>query len=599
MTPPQKGRLLWPFVLPLILLAAFAPRARVAATPPQAAVASAHPAATQAGIEVLVSGGNAFDAAVAVSAAIGVVEPYGSGIGGGGFWLLHRARDGLQVMVDGRERAPLAAHRDLFLDDGGRFVPEQALDGPLAAAIPGVPAALAHLSAHYGRLPLAATLAPAIRLARTGFEVDPQYRRFAALRAPALRRYPAAATQLLVQGEPPPAGHRLRQPDLAATLETLAREGREGFYVGPIARRLVEGVRAAGGIWTLEDLAQYQVLEREPVVGEFRGWRLVSAAPPSSGGVLLVSMLNMLSALGPGTLEGPGRTHALVEVMRRAYRDRARYLGDPDQVEIPLARLTHPLYAAGLIRDFDPQRATPSRLEDLRCPPCGDAVLGAPPEGRQTTHFSILDADGNRVAATLSINYPFGSGFVAPGTGVLLNDEMDDFSAQPGVPNVYGLVGGEANAIAPSRRMLSSMSPSFLESGEGVAILGTPGGSRIITMVLQGILATVEGVPLEDWIARPRIHHQFLPDRIELEPGALSAEERLYLTARGHRLQPLEQPFGNMQAIYWDKESGRVQAASDPRGIGSARLLEPRPTTAPSTTAGVANARAPRAVLDL
>lgn len=597
MTPPRKGRLARPFIFALGLLAVFASQARVAKAPLQAAVASAHPAATQAGIDILAAGGNAFDAAVAVSAALGVVEPYGSGIGGGGFWLLHRELDGRQVMIDGRERAPLAAHRDLFLDGQGRFVPELALDGPLAAGIPGVPAALVHLSTHYGRLPLAQCLAPAIRLARDGFEIDPQYRRFAELRAPVIRRHPAAAAQLLVDGAPPPTGHRLRQPDLAETLHSLALEGHEGFYGGPMAKRLVEGVRAAGGIWTLEDLAQYRVLEREPIVGTYRRWRVVSAPPPSSGGVLLIAMLNMLTALeseaSPGTLEGTGRAHALVEVMRRAYRDRARYLGDPDQVSIPVARLTHPFYAAGLIRDFDPKHASPSRLEDLRCPPTMDKGPGGITEGQQTTHFSILDGEGNRVAATLSINYPFGSGFIPPGTGVLLNDEMDDFSAQPGVPNAYGLVGGEANAIAPGKRMLSSMAPTFLESEQGVGILGTPGGSRIITLVLQGILATVEGRPVNEWITQPRLHHQFLPDRIQFEPGALTAEGQAGLAARGHALEPMEHPLGNVQAVYWDKESGGVQAASDPRGIGSAQLLDLRPRHGSSDTPGAGNPSLP------
>jgi len=590
MLPPQKGRRWWPFLLALALLVAVAAQARTVQSPPQSAVASAHPAATGAGIAILAAGGNAFDAAVAVSAALGVVEPYGSGLGGGGFWLLHRASDGHQVMIDGRERAPLAAHRDLYLDAAGRFVPELALDGPLAAGIPGVPAALVHLSERYGRLPLERSLAPATALARDGFDVDPHYRRFAGFRADTLRRSEAAARQFLVDGEAPPEGYRLRQPDLARTLETLASEGHAGFYAGPLAQRLVAGVRAGGGIWTQEDLGQYQVVEREPIVGTYRGWRIVSAAPPSSGGVLLVSMLNMLAALDPASLDGPRRTHTLVEVMRRAYRDRARYLGDPDQVEIPLERLTHPYYAAGLIRDFDPDRATPSRLEDLRCPPAGDAIPGGEMrEGRQTTHFSILDREGNRVAGTLSINYPFGSGFVPPGTGVLLNDEMDDFSAQPGVPNVYGLVGGEANAIAPGKRMLSSMSPTFLESEQGLAILGTPGGSRIITMVLQGILATVDGVPVDDWVARPRIHHQYLPDRVEFEPGALSAQEEADLRAQGHTLEPLERPFGNMQAIYWDKRANRVQAASDPRGIGSARVLEASPAAGPPAPQKTAN----------
>ncbi len=540
---------------------------------PRAAVASAHPAATRAGIDILAAGGNAFDAAVAVGAALAVVEPYSSGLGGGGFWLLHRAADARTLMLDARERAPLAAHRAMYLDDQGQFVPERALDGPLAAGIPGLPAALTHLSTRYGRLPLGTTLAPAIALARDGVAVDRVYRDYAAFRRDTLRASPAASAQFLVEGEPPPPGHLLRQPDLAATLDALVREGQAGFYAGPIAERLVTAVRAGGGIWTTDDLRDYQVIERAPISGTYRGWRLVSAAPPSSGGVLLIAMLNMLDTLDVAALTGVERTHALVEVMRRAYRERARALGDPDQVAVPVERLTHPLYAAGLIRDFDLRWATPSRLADLDCAPWTErrpADQTPAPESHHTTHFSILDRDGNRVAATLSINYPFGSGFVAPGTGVLLNDEMDDFSAQPGVPNVYGLVGGEANAIAPGRRMLSSMSPTFLESEQGIAILGTPGGSRIITMVLQSVLAVTDGAPVADWVTRPRIHHQFLPDRMQFEPDALSAADQAALAAKGHRLEPLQRPFGNMQAIFWDRVHGRVQAASDPRGIGSA-----------------------------
>jgi gamma-glutamyltranspeptidase/glutathione hydrolase len=519
--------------------------------------------ATEAGLKILDAGGNAFDAAVAVTAALAVVEPYGSGIGGGGFWLLHRAQDCHETMLDGRERAPLAAHRDLFLDDAGQFVPESALVGPLSAGIPGTPAALVQLAERYGSLPLAQTLAPAIGLARDGFEIGDGYRRVAAWRLSALRASPAAASQFLLEEEVPPRGHRLRQPELAGTLERLASDGHAGFYAGETAERLVAGVRAAGGIWTPEDLAEYRAVEREPIVASFRGWRLVSAAPPSSGGVLLVQILNMLFAIEPQPESGTARIHALTESMRRAYRDRARYLGDPDHVEMPIERLTHPHYAAGLIRDFDPTRATPSTTAET------DAAAS---EGRDTTHFSILDREGNRVAATLSINYPFGSGFVPPGTGVLLNDEMDDFSAQPGVANAYGLVGGEANAIGPGKRMLSSMSPTFLESPETVAILGTPGGSRIITMVLQGILGAVDGVPLQDWIARPRIHHQYLPDRLEFESGAVSPTEQRDLTAMGHRLELLIRPIGDMQAILWDRANGQVKAASDPRGAGHAEV---------------------------
>ncbi|MBK1718891.1 gamma-glutamyltransferase [Thiocystis violacea] len=546
----------------LLLVLAIASRAGPV-TPPKAAIATAHPLATEAGFSILADGGNAFDAAVTISAVLAVVEPYNSGLGGGGFWLLHRAADGHEVMLDGRERAPLAAHPDLYLDARGQFVPELALDGPLAAAIPGLPAAFCHLAEHYGRLPLAKSLEPAIGLARDGFPVDESYRRMATWRLAALRASPAASAQFLPGGEVPPLGYLLRQTDLAATLTALATQGCDGFYAGPLAERLVSGVRAAGGIWSLEDLARYRVVERAPIVAEYQGWRLVSAAPPSSGGVLLAQMLNMLAVLPPDQLKGEPRAHALVEVMRRAYRDRAAYLGDPDQVAMPIARLTDPDYAAGLIRDYDPARATPSRVGDGCEPETFE-------EGRDTTHFSILDRDGNRVAATLSINYPFGSGFVPPGTGVLLNDEMDDFSAQPGVANVYGLVGGEANAIAPGKRMLSSMSPTFLESERGVAILGTPGGSRIIGMVLQGILAAVEGAPVDDWVARPRIHHQYLPDRVEYEPGALDAAGQAAMRSRGHRLEPVERGFGNMQAIHWDRVGGRVEAASDPRGAGRA-----------------------------
>ncbi len=531
-----------------------------AVTPPAAAIASAHPLATAAGFAVLDLGGNAFDAAIAVGAALGVVEPYGSGLGGGGFWLLHRASDGFQVMLDGRERAPLAAHRDLYLDSEGRFVPELALDGALAAGIPGTPAALDHLARHYGRLPLASTLAPAIRLARDGFPADAHYRRLAQWRAGALRRSPAAAAQFLIAGEPPSEGQTIRQPDLADTLEALARDGQAGFYAGPVAETLVAGVRAAGGIWTPEDLAQYRVIERTPITADYRGWRLVSAAPPSSGGVLLAEMLHMLAGFDLDGLDPTARTHLLVEVMRRAYRDRATYLGDPDFLEVPVARLTHPLYAAGLARDIDPNRATPS------------AGCAQGPEGTNTTHFSILDRAGNRVSATLSINTPFGSGLVPPGTGVLLNNEMDDFSARAGTPNAYGLVGGAANAIAPGKRMLSSMSPTFLESEAGVAILGTPGGSRIISMVLNSILAAVAGGPPADWVAIPRFHHQFLPDRIQYEPDALTPVQIAGLEAKGHQLEPVAAGFGNMQAILWDRRSGRVEAASDPRGLGGAEV---------------------------
>ena len=563
--PTARGPRFGAFLLCVLVLFGGAGSASAAAPvkPPAQAVASAHPLATEAGQAILDAGGNAFDAAIAVSAALAVVEPYSSGIGGGGFWLLHRARDGRQVMIDGRERAPLAAHRNLYLDEAGAVVPGLSMDGPLAAAIPGEPAALAHLATHYGRLPLADSLAPAIRLAEQGFAVDEHYRRFAAFRLQVLQRFAATAGIFLQHNEVPAPGTVIRQPDLAATLRALAGHGRDGFYGGKVGALLVQGVREAGGIWTLEDLAAYRVVEREPVGFDYRDLHVVSAAPPSSGGVALATMLHILEGYPLTRLDEAGQVHLIVEAMRRAYRDRAQYLGDPDFVSIPVQELIHPWYAAGLRASIRTDRATPSGSL---------AAVEPAPAGNHTTHFSILDRDGNRVAATLSVNYPFGSGFVAPGTGVLLNDEMDDFSAKPGVPNAYGLVGAEANAIAPGKRPLSSMTPTFVESERGVAILGTPGGSRIITMVLLGVLDLEAGHGPASWVARPRFHHQYLPDLIEYEPEAFSDEVLDALAARGHRLKQLARDYGNMQAIYWDYARERVEAASDPRGIGRAEV---------------------------
>ncbi|HET8700941.1 MAG TPA: gamma-glutamyltransferase family protein, partial [Nitrococcus sp.] len=410
--------------------------------PGRAAVASAHPLATRAAVEVLREGGNAFDAAVAASAALAVVEPMSSGLGGGGFWLLHVAANGRDTMVDGRERAPLGASRNMYLTPAGKARDHLSLDGPLAAAIPGEPAALVYIAKHYGRLPLAESLRPAIRYARQGFAVDAHYRRLAQFRRPLLVRYPQTAAIFLHDNAVPPVGWVLRQPELAATLEALAKNGRAGFYQGEIAQRLVKAVRAAGGIWSLEDLRQYRVIERAPARVHYRGLNVTTAALPSAGGLQLAIMLNILAGYDLDSLDEAHRVHLVVEAMRRSYCVRNRYLGDPDYVAVPRQRLASPIYAAALRRGIDLEHATRSAALGKSC--------GAPSkEGPDTTHLSIIDADGNRVAATLSINYPFGSGFVAAGTGIVLNDEMDDFATHPGEPNVYGLVGGEANAVAP------------------------------------------------------------------------------------------------------------------------------------------------------
>ena len=538
--------------------------AMVLAGPQMAAIASAHPLATAAGFVILDQGGNAFDAAVAVSATLAVVEPSGSGLGGGGFWLLKRARDGKEVVIDGRETAPLAAHAGMYQDGQGKAIPQSSLDGALAAGIPGMPAALAHLAKHYGRLPLAQSLAPAIRHAEAGFEVGDVYLRQVKTRESILQAFPASAEVFLENQAMPKPGFRLVQADLAATLRRLAHSGHAGFYRGETAAKLVAAVSAAGGIWTGEDLQHYRVQERRPQVGEYQGIRIVSVPPPSSGGIVLLEALNILSTYDLANLAPVTRKHLIIEAERRAYRDRESYLGDPDFVQIPVRRLTSPEYAAGLSVGIRADRASPS--DSLR------ESASPAPQGDNTTHFCIIDRQGNQVAATLSINREFGSGFVAAGTGVLLNDEMDDFAVSPGQPNSYGLIGGSANKIEPGKRMLSSMSPTFLETRDRVAIIGTPGGSRIMSMVLLGILDFAEGHGPTSWVSLGRFHHQYLPDIVEYEPDSLSAEEIGGLEKLGHKLKVKPKPYGNMQAILWDKSTGQVQAASDPRGEGLARV---------------------------
>ena len=539
-------------------------------SPADHAIASAHPLATRAGIDILEQGGNAFDAAVAVTASLAVVEPYASGLGGGGFWLLHTASNGREIMLDGREVAPLVATRDMYLDEAGRPTRESVV-GPLAAGIPGIPAALVHLSDRYGRLPLDRTLHAAIQYASEGFEVSTRYHRLATAVLDHLRESPGGSSIFLDRGSVPEPGYVLRQPQLARVLDRIRDEGADGFYRGEVAQSLVRGVQTAGGIWQMQDLEQYRVRERQPVSGHYANMRITSAALPSSGGIVLVQMLNMLSLLDLSQMEGAQRSHALVEVMRRAYVDRARYLGDPDHVEVPVEQLLSMPHASGKLADFNPQRATSSATYLEKQEGVSD---GEPAEGRNTTHFSVIDREGNYVAATLSINYPFGSGFVVPGTGILLNNEMDDFAVKPGHPNLYGLTGSRANAIEAGKRMLSSMSPTFLDDGERVAILGTPGGSRIITMVLLAALEFARGGDAHAMVSHPRFHHQFIPDRIEYENEALDAATLETLASQGHTLQATSRSYGDMHAVIWNRKTGQVSAASDPRGMGLAQVGE-------------------------
>lgn len=547
----------------LVLLLSFTVHA---ATPQQQAVASAHPIATHAGHLILDQGGNAFDAAIAVAATLAVVEPAGSGIGGGGFFLLRQAGPaGHQYrFVDARETAPLAAERNLYHDANDR--PQRVINGALAAGIPGLPAALVHLAEQYGELPLSRSLAPAIAAAEEGFKVGERYRRLAGFRLEAMRADPETARIFLQDNEPPEIGALLRQPDLAKTLRLLGSKGHAGFYAGPLAEKLIAGVQADQGIWQAEDLSSYRVIEREPIRFFSHGHEIISAPLPSAGGIALAGILQGLEHLPRAELNSNQSTHNLVELMRRVYRDRAALLGDSDFVSVPVTLLISPAYAQQLAAHIDPTQATPS-----------DRLPAAPAfnEGTNTTHFSLLDREGNAVAATLSVNLPFGAAFTVPGTGVLLNNEMDDFAADPKGSNSYELVAHEANVIAPGKRPLSSMTPTMLENTDQLALLGTPGGSRIITMVALGAMQAIEGRPVSEWVSKPRFHHQYLPDVIQIEADAFSAEQKTELQRIGHHFKPVGRQYGDMQALLWDKRGGEVSAASDPRGEGLSLVKRP------------------------
>lgn len=569
------NRIAWLLLAFLLPLAAAAGPAAPAAHPPGAAVASAHHLATEAGIEILRQGGNAFDAAVAVSGVLSVVEPISSGLGGGGMWLLHDAKSGRDVFVDGRETAPAAATPDKFLDAKGNLDPQRSQNGPWSAGIPGLPAMLVHVADKYGRLPLKQSLAPAIRIAREGFPVYARMANGYAVKRQVMDRYPGTRAVFSPGGKPIREGDVFRQPDLAATLERLAAQGFDGFYRGTTAKRLVAGVNAAGGQWTLEELAGYRIKEREPIHFRYHDWNITTAPPPSSGGIALAQMLQILAPYDLKAMPEAERVHMVVESMRRAFRDRTFYLGDPDFVKIPQRLLLSPDYAAGLRAGIDPDKATPSNL--LSGQP-------TPLEDEETTHFSIIDADGNRVAATQTVNLLFGSGLVPPGTGVLLNDEMDDFALKPGTPNAFGVMGYEANAPKPGKRMLSSMTPTFMESRDKVVALGTPGGSRIITMVLLGILGYDAGLEAQQVAALPRYHHQWLPDVIDAEPKAISAEAAQALQAMGHTIElPPDRAeggrgsshvWGNLQTVEWDRRANVLRGGSDPRNPeGKAAVL--------------------------
>jgi gamma-glutamyltranspeptidase/glutathione hydrolase len=527
--------------------------------PNNAGISSAHPLASSIGVDILAMGGNAFDAAVAVSAVLSVVEPFGSGFGGGGLFLVYDSGHNKFTMIDAREVAPIQSRADMFLDGQGNPIPRLSLDGALAAGIPGLPKGLAYLATHYGNLPLATSLMPAVTIARDGFEVD---ERLADRVASQWHRFnEEARTVFSIEGHPAKEGDWLVQENLANTLTSIARTGGESFYFGEIRDQLLSTSNEYGGIWESQDFTDYLVVEREPIRTTIGGYDLISSPPPSSGGIAIANMLNMIGALNYFELNKNERNHVLIEVMRRAYRDRSIYLGDSDFINIPMENLISSDYAYGQLSNFNPTRATLSQSY-------ADTAIDKS-QGDQTTHFSIIDEDGNIVSATLSINFNFGSGLMAPGTGVFLNNEMDDFSIKPGVPNGYGLIGSYANAIEPKKRMLSSMSPTVMIGEQGLLVTGTPGGSRIISMVLLSILNWMEGMPIEDVVAYPRFHHQFLPDKVEYESGAFTDEQIQFLESLGHTLEVMPSSYGNLNALTWLFKSNNVIGAADPRGLGS------------------------------
>ncbi len=525
------------------------------------AVASAHSLATQAGEQILQKGGNAFDAAVAISAALAVVEPYGSGLGGGGFWLLHDAKNNVDVVIDGREVAPLDATQDMYLDEEGQLT-GKSINGPLAAGIPGVVAALEHMTKHYGRLTLADNLLPAITYAKEGFTPGDHYIKLASLRQQALLASPAASNVFLNKGEVPTHEFVVRQTDLANTLEKIAQHGAKGFYHGDVAEKMVQGVQAAGGIWRLEDLANYTIEKRTPIKTDYHGIEIIMPPPPTSGGVVITQILAMLEHVPTLDLSNAESIHTVVEAMRRAYQDRAIYLGDPAFTDMPLNKLLNKQYAQDKFASFSQAHASTS----------GSLVKSLESKGEDTTHFSVLDSEGNYVAATLSINYPFGSGFVAPDTGILLNDEMDDFSMSGGVANIWGLVGSDANAIEPGKRMLSSMTPLFARDEQRTLIVGTPGGSRIISMLALALIKYQQGANVDEIVSERRFHHQYLPDEIQFEINSLTEKEISVLADKGHQLKEMSRTYGNMHAIIWNQKNNKVEAASDPRGEGLAKV---------------------------
>lgn len=524
---------------------------------PRGMVASEQRLATAIGVDILRRGGNAVDAAVAVGFALAVVLPNAGNVGGGGFMLIHDAKTGKQVALDFRETAPAKATRDMYLDEQGRVMSRRALHTHLAVGVPGTVAGLTRALEKYGTLKLADAIAPAIKLANDGIEVSAELAARLETNREHLEQWEASRAIFFKEGRPLRAGERLVQKDLATSLRLIAAHGPKAFYEGAIAVKIAADMARHGGYLTLDDLKQYRVVERAPVSGEYRGYKVVSMPPPSSGGTHIIEILHLLERYplkdyGAGSAQA---IHLMTEAMKLAYADRSQYLGDPDFVKVPVKALTSRAYADELARKINPERATPAA--EIR------PGKPQPDESDQTTHYSVADGRGNVVGTTYTLNLHFGSGIVAAGTGILLNNEMFDFAAKPGVANTFGLASGEANAIAPFKRPLSSMAPTIvMKDGKPWLVTGSPGGSRIITIVLQTIVNMIDfGMNPAEAAGAPRVHHQWTPDELRVEKG-LSPDTLRLLERKGH--QPVLKPtMGNIQTI--EIRSDGFYGYSDPR----------------------------------
>jgi len=528
------------------------------------AVVTSNALATEAGEKILAEGGNAYDAATTISAMLSVVEPFASGLGGGAFWLIYDAKSNKYKMLDARETAPLQSHKNMYLDENEDIIKNISTLGPLSAGIPGIPAVLSYVNDKYGSKKLSTLLDPAYKAAINGFPVNERYLKGANYKKEWLKKYKETEAIFLDKGEVPQKGWILKQADLARTIKKIMKDGHKSFYTGSFAKKMVESVQSNGGIWTEEDLNRYKVLEREPVRSTYKGISIIAPGLPSSGGLVLSNALNILAGYELDKLSLTAQKHLIIESLRRAYYERAIKMGDPDFMDNSLEFLLTPSYAAKQRESININYATDNQTLEFADPPYQG-------QGNDTTHFSVIDKFGNRVAVTQSINFWFGSAFVPKGTGVLLNNEMDDFSIKPGTENGYGLIGYDANAVEPGKRMLSSMTPTFLESERGFVILGTPGGSRIISMILLATLEWINGGDAKSMVSLPRFHHQYHPDYVLYEEEAFMSSEIDKLESMGHTFKKSNRQFGNMQIIMWEHENNKIEVASDPRGKEKSR----------------------------